>query len=97
MSTESEKQVREPRASYATTAGTAVEEHTLGPLMATLSPLSPRVRQAVQIIREFKIQEQDQFLHLLPTLLSISPEDYGWLKMTEAAFEFWDNDEDAIW
>lgn len=75
----------------------AVEEHTLGPLMTTLSPLSPRVRQAVQIIREFKIQEQDQFPHLLPTLLSISPEDYGWLKMTESAFEFWDNDEDAIW
>ena len=65
--------------------------------MATLSPLSPRVRQAAQIIREFKIQEQDQFLHLFPTLLSISPEDYGWLKMAESAFEFWDNDEDAIW
>ncbi len=66
-------------------------------LMTTVSPLSPRVQQAVQIIQEFEIQERDQFLHLLPNLLSISLEDYGWLKMTESAFEFWDNEDDAIY
>jgi len=97
MSKESEEQVREPRAPYTATAETAVEERIPGPLMATVSPLSPRVRQAVQIIHEFEIQERGQFLHLLPTLLSISPEDYGWLKMAESAFEFWDNEEDAIY
>ena len=65
--------------------------------MATMFPLSPRVQQAVQIIQEFKAQERDQFLHLLPNLLSISPEDYGWLRLAESAFEFWNNEEDAIY
>mgnify|MGYP001078326109 CR=1 FL=1 len=97
MNKESEKQVREPRAPYATTAETAIEERVLEQQMTTVSPLSPRVQQAVQIIQEFKNQERDQFLHLLPNLLSISPEEYGWLKMAESAFEFWDNEEDAIY
>ena len=30
-------------------------------------------------------------------LLGISPEDYGWLKLAESSFEFWDNEEDAIY
>jgi len=51
----------------------------------------------VQIIQEFKFQERDQFFRLLPTLLNISSEDYGWLKIAESAFEFWDNEEDAIY
>ena len=91
MSKENEEQVREPRAPY------TVEEHELELLVSTLSSLSPRVRQAVRIIQEFKIQERDQFLHLLPTLLNISLEDYGWLKMAEPSFEFWDNEEDAVY
>jgi len=65
--------------------------------MTTVSLLSPRVRQAVHIIQEFEAQERDQFLHLLPNLLSISPEDHSWLKLAESAFEFWDNEEDAIY
>lgn len=65
--------------------------------MATVSLLSPRVQQAVQIIREFKPQERHEFLRLLPDLLHISPEDYGWLRLVESAFEFWDNEEDAIY
>ncbi len=97
MSEKSEEQVREPCVPYTATAETAVEERILGQRMATVSPLSPRVQQVVQIIQEFKIQERDQFLHLLPNLLSISPEDYGWLKMAESAFKFWDNEEDAIY
>ncbi|RLC98063.1 MAG: hypothetical protein DRI77_05915 [Chloroflexi bacterium] len=97
MNQEKENQVREYRAPYTTTAETAVEEHIPGPLIATLSPLSPRVRQVVQIIQEFKFQERDQFFRLLPTLLNISSEDYGWLKIAESAFEFWDNEEDAIY
>jgi len=97
MSEKSEEQVREPRVLYTATAETAVEERILGRRMATVSSLSPRVQQVVQIIQEFKIQERDQFLHLLPNLLSISPEDYGWLKMAESAFKFWDNEEDAIY
>ncbi len=88
---ESEEQVREPRAPY------TVEEHKTESLVSTLSPLSPRVRQAVQIIQEFKTLERDQFLHLLPTLLNISLEEYGWLKMAEPSFEFWDNEEDAVY
>lgn len=65
--------------------------------MTTISSLSPRVREAAQIVQEFKPQERRQFLLLLPDLLGISPEDYGWLKAAESAFEFWDNEEDAIY
>jgi len=65
--------------------------------MITMSLLSPRVQQAVQIIREFKPQERHEFLRLLPDLLYISLEDYGWLKLAESAFEFWDNEEDAVY
>ena len=65
--------------------------------MTTVSILSPRVRQAVHIIQEFEAQERDQFLSLLPNLLNISSEDYGWLKLAESAFGFWDNEEDAIY
>jgi len=51
----------------------------------------------VHIIQKFEAQEREQFLSLLPRLLGISPEDYGWLKLAESAFEFWDNEEDAIY
>jgi len=95
MSKESEEQMRESRAPYAATA--EVKERIPGTPMATVSPLSPRVRQVVQIIREFESQERGQFLYLLPTLLNISSEGYGWLKMAESAFEFWDNEDDAIY
>jgi len=87
----SKKQVQEPRAPYTATAEVDVEERI------TMSSLSPRVRQVVQIIQEFKIRERDQFLHLLPTVLNISSEDYGWLRASESAFEFWDNEEDAVY
>jgi len=87
----SKEQVRETRAPY------TVKEHELEALASTLSPLSPRVRQVVRIIQEFKTQERDQFLQLLPTLLNISLKDYGWLKMAESSFEFWDNEEDAVY
>ena len=65
--------------------------------MTTATLLSPRVQQAVHIIQEFEAQERDQFLSLLPKLLGISSEDYGWLKLAESAFGFWDNEEDAIY
>ena len=65
--------------------------------MATVSPLSPRVKQAVQLVQGFRPLEREQFLHLLPDLLDISPEDYGWLKAAESAFDFWDNKEDAVY
>jgi hypothetical protein len=65
--------------------------------MITATLLSPRVQQAVGIIEKFEAQEREQFLRLLPKLLSISPEDYAWLKLAESSFEFWDNEEDAIY
>jgi hypothetical protein len=65
--------------------------------MTTVSLPSPRVQQAVHLIQEFEAQERDQFLSLLPRLLGISAEDYGWLKLAESAFDFWDNEEDAIY
>ena len=65
--------------------------------MSTVSLLSPRVQQVVRIIEEFEAEERGQFLRLLPSLLSISPEDYGWLRLAESSFEFWDNEEDAIY
>jgi|GEM_PF-1278608 len=97
MSKESKEQLRESRASYAATAEAAVKERIPETPLATVSPLSPRVRQVMQIIREFESQERGQFLHLLPTLLNTSSEGYGWLKMAESAFEFWDNEEDAVY
>jgi len=97
MSQESKEQLRESHASYAATAEAAAKERIPGPPADTVLPLSPRVRQVVQIIREFESQERGQFLHLLPTLLNISSEDYGWLKIAESAFEFWDNEEDAVY
>jgi len=65
--------------------------------MSTVSLLSPRVQQVVQIIEEFEAEERGQLLRLLPNLLSISPEDYGWLRLAKSSFEFWDNEEDAIY
>jgi hypothetical protein len=65
--------------------------------MTTVSLPSPRVQQAVHLIQEFEAQERDQFLSLLPRLLGISAEDYGWLKLAESSFDFWDNEEDAIY
>jgi hypothetical protein len=65
--------------------------------MTTATFLTPRVQQAVHIVQEFEAEEREQFLSLLPRLLGISLEDYGWLKLAESSFEFWDNEEDAIY
>ncbi len=62
MSKESEEQLRESRAPYAATA--EVKERIPGTPMATVSPLSPRVRQVVQISgRLFPLQ---RWLHRSP-------------------------------
>jgi hypothetical protein len=38
-----------------------------------------------------------QLLSILPKLLGISAEEFGWLKLSESAFAFWENEEDAIY
>ena len=36
-------------------------------------------------------------LSRLPSVLALSKEELGWLHLGEAAFEFWDNPEDAVY
>lgn len=40
---------------------------------------------------------QQMLLQDLPTLLGIKAETFGWLKIAEPSFAFWDNEEDSIY
>lgn len=55
------------------------------------------VEEIESAIEHSKPEEQRQLLARLPRLLGISAEDFGWLKVAESSFEFWNNDEDAIY
>jgi len=59
--------------------------------------LSPKVKEVAEAIEEFSSEDRQQLLSILPQLLGISAEDYGWLKLSESAFAFWENEEDAIY
>src|SRR3989338_6028007 len=55
------------------------------------------IEQIGNAIERSKPEEQRQLLARLPRLLGMSAEDIGWLKAAESSFEFWNNDEDAIY
>jgi hypothetical protein len=59
--------------------------------------LNPKVKQVAEAIEEFSSEDRQQLLSVLPKLLGISTEDSGWLKLSEPAFAFWENEEDAIY
>lgn len=48
-------------------------------------------------IKKLDKKSQQNLLLELPKLLRIKPETFGWLKVAEPSFAFWDNEEDAIY
>ena len=48
-------------------------------------------------IKELNETDQQNLLRHLPKLLKVSLDTFGWLKIAEPSFAFWDNDEDAIY
>jgi hypothetical protein len=50
-----------------------------------------------EAIEKLDVKEQVELLRILPQHLKISPEDLGWARSAETAFEFWDNPDDAIY
>jgi hypothetical protein len=59
--------------------------------------LNPKVKEVAKAIEEFSPEDRQQLLNILPKLLGISAEDFGWLELSESAFAFWENEEDAIY
>ncbi len=59
--------------------------------------INPKVREVAEAIEEFSSEDRQQLLSILPKLLGISAEDFGWLKLSESTFAFWENEEDAIY
>ena len=55
------------------------------------------VNEVANVIKQLKIQEQQQLLAHLLKFLRPDMEELAWLKLSESAFEFWDNEEDAIY
>jgi hypothetical protein len=47
-------------------------------------------------IKKLNETDQQKLLRNLPKLLKVSLDTFGWLKLAEPSFAFWDNDEDAI-
>jgi len=43
------------------------------------------------------VKGQVQLLRELPAHLKIAPDDVAWLKLSEPAFAFWDNPDDAAY
>ena len=55
------------------------------------------IDQVETIIAKAKPEQQRQFLAHLPRLLKLSIADLGLLKLAEGSFDFWDNQDDAIY
>jgi hypothetical protein len=54
------------------------------------------VAEISEAIEKLDVKQQLELLRVLPGHLKISPENYGWSKLAESAFDFWINPEDAI-
>jgi hypothetical protein len=61
--------------------------------------MAPRdtVQEISQAIKHLDVRDQIRLLHDLPAHLKIQPDDVAWLKVTEPAFEFCNNPEEAIY
>jgi hypothetical protein len=68
----------------------------IGEISAKIARVST-VQEISQAIEHLNVRDQMRLLHDLPAHLKIQPDDVGWLKAAEPAFEFWNNPEDAIY
>jgi hypothetical protein len=50
-----------------------------------------------EAIDKLDVKEQVELLRILPRHLKVSLDDLAWSQLAEAAFEFWNNPEDAIY
>ena len=55
------------------------------------------VAEISEAIEKLDVRDQVELLRILPQHLKISPEDLGWSRLAEPAFDFWNNPEDAIY
>ena len=55
------------------------------------------IKAIEQAIVRAKPKEQRRLLAKLLRLLHIDPEDIAWTKLAEPSFEFWNNEQDAIY
>lgn len=55
------------------------------------------VEEVVEAIGQLDSEERRELLTALPAVLRLSPDDYGWLKVVDSSFAFWDNDDDAVY
>ena len=55
------------------------------------------VREVVEAIGHMDDGERAELISALPAVFRLSPDDFGWLKAAQPSFEFWDNDDDAIY
>jgi hypothetical protein len=68
----------------------------IGEISAKIARVST-VQEISRAIEHLNVRDQMRLLHDLPAHLKIQPDDVGWLKAAEPAFEFWNNPEDAIY
>ena len=55
------------------------------------------VKDVVEAINMLSSDERAELVSVLPAILRLTPDDYGWLQVAERSFAFWDNDDDAIY
>lgn len=55
------------------------------------------VAEITEAIEQLDVRQQVRLLNELPAHLKIKPEDVAWLRVSEPAFDFWDNPDDAIY
>lgn len=55
------------------------------------------VDEVANAVRQLNLSERQQLLTHLLKSLPPDIEELAWLKLSESAFDFWDNEEDAIY
>jgi hypothetical protein len=55
------------------------------------------VAEIGEAIEKLELKDQVELRRNLSRHLKIAPEDFGWTRLAEPAFGFWNNPEDAIY
>lgn len=55
------------------------------------------VEEVEYAIEQMEVSEQIRLLRELPSHLKITPDAVAWLELSESAFEFWNNLDDAAY
>ena len=55
------------------------------------------VAEISEAIEKLDLQQQIELLRVLPQHLKVAPDDLGWARLAEPAFEFWNNPDDAVY